>query len=683
MTDIQIINNETVRFQKMLYHESEYLLARCFNFNINYETGVIEADIKVTSKRALYEFIRLSFKNFSESHLENERRDKFYAELSEIYKSLAFHVEQLIAKTLPYADKLYAHQKDTLIESYYKQYNFYALEMGTGKTLISASLSRIRQSRRTVIICPAAVKWNWYHDLVKFGFNELYFTIMDSRKTRNIKAFNERFVIINYDILSGFQKELLSGSIDHFILDEAHMIKNHNSLRFKQVFKLIEANPDAPVTLLSGSPVKNRVNDIFAYFKLIGHELGKSYKRFLDEYTISTTGSRGTQIKGGRNLQDLYIKLSNLMIRKTKEECLDLPEKIYLSYRYELSDYRAEYDKVIEELSQQKTISSLTGNLHSLNIITSKAKLKGIIEIAESIIEEGRKVVIFGSYTSPIEDLEKHFGKACAKVTGSVDSFQRDQNVQKFTNDPECKVFLGNMIAAGVGINLTVASDVIFINMPFTPSELYQSMDRLHRIGQKSSVNVHYTFCDESIDEYIYEIIMDKEKDIVALIDKGKEVVLRDNMVEILISKLLKKDDIVFENGGHKAKVLDPEVEAPEEATLPGQVHGSGQSHDPFGEPILSTKGNGQSAKSDLLGPAELKKYYLMVHDASDTLFISNEEALKTNLEQGCEIRFEHEDPIEVVKKGRHYQLTFAGHVNLDYTLRGGKYETLEMPDFD
>lgn len=540
--NFEIADNRYIEFRKILWDDRERLLAQCFNFHIDDERNTVTVDLMITSKRSLHEFIKLSFRNFSESPLEEDNRNEFYQRLGERYKAFAEVVHSLITKALPYHDRLFKHQTDTLIESYYRPFNYYAHEMGLGKTLTAASLSRIRQCRRTVIVCPAAVKWNWYHDLVKFGFNELYFTMMDARKSRNIRAFNERFVIINYDVLSNFMKELLSGPIDHFIFDEGHMLKNHYSQRFKQIHKLVEANPTAPITFLSGTPVKNRVNDAFAYLKLIGHELGKSHKKFINEYTINTTGSRGTQIKGGRNLQDLHIKLSNFMIRKTKAECLDLPEKIYLSYRYELSDYRAEYDKVIEELSQQKTISSLTGNLHSLNIITSKAKIPGIIEITESIIEEGRKVVIFGSYTAPIEDLERHFGKACVKVTGSVDSFQRDQNVQRFTNDPECTVFLGNMIAAGVGINLTVASDVIFINMPFTPSELYQSTDRLHRIGQKSSVNVHYTFCDESIDEYIYEIIMDKEKDIVALIDKGKEVILRDNMVEILISKLLKKD---------------------------------------------------------------------------------------------------------------------------------------------
>jgi len=91
---------------------------------------------------------------------------------------------------------------------------------------------------------------------------------------------------------------------------------------------------------------------------------------------------------------------------------------------------------------------------------------------------------------------------------------------------------------------LTNASDVIFLNFPFTPSELYQATDRCDRIGQKFAVNVHYTFCDESIDEYIYEIIVDKEKDINALIDQGKEAVLRESTTEILMKKLLNRNNL-------------------------------------------------------------------------------------------------------------------------------------------
>lgn len=544
MKDIEIINSVVI-FRKQLWHESEIILAKCLNFHVNHETLEISCSIPFTSKRAIYEFIKIAFKSFNESPAQESRRNAFFSELDSIYIEMDRGIQDVLKQKLPYYHKLYSHQRDTISEAFYKKHNFLALDMGLGKTLISASISRSQQVRRTVIVCPAVVKWNWFRDLVAWGFNELYFSICDTRKSRNIRALQERFVIVNYDIVGKFVDEISSDPVGHFIFDESHYLKNHNSNRFKMVNQLVSSHPDAKVTFLSGTPVKNRVNDIFAYLKLTGHELGNNYKKFVDTYTIQTSNRGGSQarVTGGRNLNDLHVKLSNFMIRKTKEECLDLPGKIFFQYKFEMDDYRSEYNKVIDELAQLKEISSLTGNLHSLNIITAKAKIKGVVELAENIIDQGKKVVIFGSYRDPLNQLKKHFGDSCVLIDGSVDSFTRDQHVQRFWNDETCTVFIGNMQAAGVGINLTNASDVIFINFPFTPAELYQATDRCDRIGQKSSVNIHYTFCEGSIDEYIYEIIVDKERDINTLIDRGKETMERGNITEILIKKLLNKKD--------------------------------------------------------------------------------------------------------------------------------------------
>lgn len=542
MNDISIINEHFVRMKKILWDESEHILARCFNFSIDIENGIIISDLKITSKRSLFEFIKLSFKSFSESPITESDRNEFYAGVQRIYERIYEETEPLVSSVLPYFKDLYQHQAETLILNYYKKHVFLAFDMGTGKSLTAASISRMHQKKRTLILCPNSVKYNWFRDMKKFGFNELYFTLLDASKYRTIRAFNERFVICNYDIVEKYLKELMASPIDHFILDEAHLLKNKSSNRTKAIHKLIEYFPDANVTMLSGTPVKNRVDDVFSYLKMIGHELGSNYKRFMDNYTIKSIG-RFSKVTGGKNLQDLHVKLSNFIVRKTKQDCLDLPEKVYLSYIYQLDDYRSEYDQIIEQLSTQKEHAALSGNLHSLNIITARAKIKGIIEIAEGIIETGKKVVIFSGYKTPINELENYFRSRCVVVDGSINAFERDKNVQRFTNDETCEIFIGNIQAAGVGINLTVASDVIFTGFPFTPAELWQAIDRLHRIGQNNSVNVHYTICQDSIDEYIYDILLDKEKDIKALIDEGKDAsTMDDNITEILISKLLKQD---------------------------------------------------------------------------------------------------------------------------------------------
>lgn len=536
-----------VTFYKHLYAESELILAKCYNFHYDADSGTITANLRFTSEKALRNFVEIGYKNFSESVGEQVRRDEFWSQVGAYFAWRYDFAQQTMKVSLPYYGIMYAHQKESVAEALFKQHNFLALEMGLGKSLISASISRALKLSRTVIVAPNAVKFNWFRDLTtKFEFNRLYFSMYDATKSRSFKAFSERFVIINYDILSRFLEEICMTNIDHFIFDEFHMCKNHTTARSKAIFEMLSRYPNAKVTMLSGTPISNRVNDLFSYMKAIGHELGRSHKKFLEDFTVQTKGRGGERVTGGKNLQELHIKLANFMIRKTKAECLDLPDKIYFNYKYELDDYRAEYNKIIMEMSEAKEHSRLGSNLHSLNIITSKSKLPGIIELADSIIGEGRKVVIFGSYKDPMKVLEEHYGHQCVKIDGSVSGYMRDQYVQKFINDPECLVFLGNMVAAGVGINLVNASDVIFMNYPLVPAELFQSVDRLHRIGQTRSVNVHYTTCEDSIDQYIFELIQEKDQDIMTVIDNGKESQLSENFTERLIKKLLKRDDITF-----------------------------------------------------------------------------------------------------------------------------------------
>lgn len=579
MIDICFTTDQKVRFQKLVWHETEIMLAECFSFTLEQDakgfTGVIIADPMVTTQQSMREFIRLSFKSFSESITEIDRREKFFTRLSELYNYLQQGCLGAAAEKLPYFNKMYAHQHEGLFLSYFKQFNFLAYEMRLGKSITSASISRVHGLARTVIVCPANAKWGWFRDLTRnWGFNEMYFTILDSSKSRTIIAFNERFVIVNYDVLGKFKEFIIKGGVDHFIFDECHRLKNHLSQRFKISHEIVKQFPKARITLLSGTPIPNRFNDLFSYFVLTGHKLGNSYKKFVDEYTTKIASRGGERVNGARNIDDLKLKMSNFMQRKRMDECFDMPKDIPYSYVFKLDDYRDEYNKIIEELSQQKDIKSLTGNIHSLNIITCKAKMKGIIEAIEDILSELResespvKIVVFGSYKEPLQMLEKHFGKRCVKIDGSVPSFDRDRLRNEFTNNVEIEVLLGNYIAAGEAMELSIASDWMCINFPLTPKEFNQAKFRIKHPEKPKPNRYHHTMCEESIDEYIYDIIIDKEKDINALIDGGKDVLERSNITELLIEKLLGKkaevteisNEPVFKEIGTKAVDTSPNL---------------------------------------------------------------------------------------------------------------------------
>lgn len=551
MTDIQLINNDTqVRFEKKLWHPTELVLAKCYGFHMDIGTGVITANIQETNKQAMFEFIRIAFKNFSEAISEENRRNKFYERMEVTYSFYENNALSLMAEKLPYFQKLYAHQKEGVGFGLMHRVNFLAFEMRLGKSITSASLTRILNIKRTVIICPAIAKWGWFRDLTNdpWGFNELYFTMLDSAKSKSFKALQERFIIINFDILAKFKDYILSDEVGHFIIDECHRIKNRFSDRSKVIQEIVDRYPNAKITLLSGTPIPNRFNDLFNYFKIAGHPLGESYKKFTDEYTIKTASRGGEKVTGAKNIQDLKIKMANFMLVKKMDDCFDMPEDVVSRYTFDFDDYRDEYNAIIEEMAKEKNMAALRGHVHSINIITCKAKMKGMIQAIEDIIEEKGKVVVFGSYKEPFKILEEYFGARALKVDGTTNSFDRDRYKREFWSNPEKQVFLGQYLAAGEALDLSIASDVFHINFPFTPRELRQAQFRCKHPEKKNQhLRIHYTFAKDSIDENLYNLLVSKERDINQLMD-GKEIMEMEKIEEILIKQLLNRDELPIDD---------------------------------------------------------------------------------------------------------------------------------------
>ena len=696
MQDISFTGTYEITMHKLKWADNEIALAKCINFKHSIESSTVVCDLTVTSKTAILEFIKESFQSVWGSPAQANFKAGLLEQIDKRYDTMRMLFDTTFLIKLGYQEKLFIHQKDTLFESFKKQHNFYALEQGLGKTIIAGSLSKMLSIRRTLIICPASLKHNWYKELCGpvTQFNQMYFSILDANRHRTIKAFQERFVICNFDSLEKHMDHILSSEIGHIIIDECfppntpittdkgvltigyivenkiscnalsfdslnnvysykpvtnyfkkelknkivkikheygelictedHKIwtkngfkrakellendsvqilfknggqtengnfkfvrvesvevlergsgqqytelcpenyvydievaDNHNYFannvlvsncvaikststgRFKMCEKIVKANPNAKVTLLSGTPVRNRVNDIYAYLRITNHALGHNYAHFLREYTISQKG-RGNQVRitGAKNTDVLWRQISNFMIRKRKEDCLDLPDKIYGKLHFDLNDYKAEYDKAVKEALEQSGKTSLNSSVHSINIVTSKAKVKGVIEFAESIIDQGEKVVIFTGYTDIIHTLQDHFGDKCVMINGSVHSEERMNRVDRFMTDDTCMVFIGQTLAAGTGLTLTVASNMIFCDFPFSPADLVQAEDRCHRISQKKAVNIFYAVADESIDDHLYDLICQKAHDASKVIDNHSGDFINQNIQEMLISKL-------------------------------------------------------------------------------------------------------------------------------------------------
>lgn len=585
------------------FSDDDYLTARCCDMAVFPKEGLIVVDLNITRRRSLFEFMKYVMKSFVESPMYASKRKEVFGLIAMEYRAIEDRFFQDNSRFLPkHVDghTMLEHQKKDIVNLVKHKHNLLAWEQGLGKTIEAATASVITQSKNTCVIAPAFVKWGWFKDLATdWGFDQTKFSIFDAARSRSLTAFlQERFVIVNYEMVDRYKDELSKRKFDHIVIDECHKIKNVKSQRYKAIRNLVAKHPEAKITLASGTPIGNRADDLFAYLRLVNHPLGENESYYKKRYL--EFGPRG-KVVGTRNADELRVRTSNFILRRTQDECLDLPEKIIGRYYFKLDEYRDEYDRILEEIADKqeermrfleensqiiemyealKMKSRETGDkndtsalrlyyqthvdilsrynqsenlgggssLHSLNRLVSMAKIEGVSELIDQVIENGDKIAVFGSYYGPLEELQKIYGDKAILITGKVDSGKRHELLQRFVNDPECKIYLANMEAGGVGINgvQKVCSDVVFLNFPFVPKDIEQALARVVRQGQKRSVRVYYTICEDSIDEDLYDLVANKAHDNHEILDKGnKRVMDYHNIERKLFNSLLNKKNHV------------------------------------------------------------------------------------------------------------------------------------------
>lgn len=238
---------------------------------------------------------------------------------------------------------------------------------------------------------------------------------------------------------------------------------------------------------------------------------------------------------GATHLDELRESTKNVMLRRTKKEVLDLPEKIVSDVEHELSaNWRTAYDTAWDNyllwleahpeagrnLDNVLTAQQLV-EVGKLKQVCSLSKVERIAEDVENAVEQGNKVIIFSQYTETIQQLMQAFAKAkivAVSLTGADDAKERQESVDAFQNTETCKVFVANIKAGGVGLNLTAASIVIFADLDWSPGVNAQAEDRAHRIGQEGTVNVYRYIARETIEDDIVRLLSEKKDVIAALV---------------------------------------------------------------------------------------------------------------------------------------------------------------------
>ena len=414
-----------------------------------------------------------------------------------------------------------SHQKEAIEKLVGSRRFILADDMGLGKTTSTIIAALETGAKKILIVCPASLKINWEREIANYSDRTCF--IAEGKKFST----DADFVIVNYDILKNFHSKedkenslLLQSNFELVILDEAHMVSNAQAQRTKLINDFVKNIKR--VWLLTGTPMTSRPINYYNLLNIIESPVAQNWMAYAIRYCQGFQFRAGNRkiwnVTGASNLEELRDRTSKQILRRLKENVLDLPDKIitpvYLrTSSKEYKDLMGEYYEWLENKKEES--SSLTvqfSKLMKVRKVIANEKVKDTIEFAQNIIDQGKKVIIFTNFTDTLQLIHNHFGKESVYLDGSCNKVQRQYAVDQFQENEKIKVFVGNLKAAGVGLTLTAAEVVIMNDLSFVPAEHAQAEDRAYRYGQKNNVLVYYPIFENTIEGVIYDILNKKKK---------------------------------------------------------------------------------------------------------------------------------------------------------------------------
>lgn len=407
---------------------------------------------------------------------------------------------------------------------------------GLGKTSQAIATIVAANAFPCIIICPSTLKENWKREWeIVAGVKAII--LCDKVKNTWQQYFKVgmcKVFIVNYESLKKYfvhavnkpkDKPLRLNHIEFkpcieliksVVCDELHRCKDGSTQQAKFVMG-ITRNKEYVIGL-TGTPVVNKPKDLVAQLHIINrlNEIG-GYKFFMDRYC----GGNGS---GAFNLKELNYKLSTTcFFQRQKTDVLkDLPDKVrqelycdittqleYDKAMDDLADYLKEYKEKTDEQVQKSMLGEVMVRMGVCKNISARGKMNEVTEFIDEVTEAGEKIVVFIHQKEIALKLLEYYPKAVS-VRGDDSMEARQRSVDSFQNNKDTKIIICSIKAAGVGLTLTAASRVAFVELPWHPADCDQCEDRCHRIGQKDSVQCTYFLGKGTIDEYIYNIIEEK-----------------------------------------------------------------------------------------------------------------------------------------------------------------------------
>lgn len=416
---------------------------------------------------------------------------------------------------------------------------------------IAGCLYQYGKADRVFIVAPLSILSVWEEEFETFADFPYSLTILKgtvAKKKEQLTKLPDKglqVVVVNYESAWRLEKELLAYHADLVIADEGHKLKENRSRQSKGMHHI--GDQARYKLLLTGTVITNRELDVFSQYRFLNPQIfGTSFYAFRNRYFDMLGYGNHTPVFRKWMMTEFLEKMHSVAFRVTKTECLDLPDiteevrNVYLEKKAtDLYDSIEEESYAEMEESEVTTANILT-RLLRLSQITgghltdddgvvntvSTAKLDALSDIIDTAMAEDQKLVIMARFVPELNDIQELLEKrkiVYAVVRGGVKD--RDGEIRRFQYDDKCRVFVGQIAAAGLGITLTAASTMVFYSLNYSMSNFEQAKARIHRAGQEENCHYIYLVCRGTVDGKVLSALRKKQNLAKLLVDdyrKGK-----------------------------------------------------------------------------------------------------------------------------------------------------------------
>lgn len=411
-----------------------------------------------------------------------------------------------------------------------------ALEAGLGKTFITIMISEYLK-KKTLIISPATVKYNWEKEIYKVNPNAKV-TVLDSKS----KWEDADYIILNYDIIDRFLDNIKKTNFGIVAFDEAHKLRgvnNRGEPSSKRAKLCLEIGKDIEyVYPITATPFINQTKDIFNLMVLVDHPSTNNWYAFANTYCGAERSDFGVNYNGSSNSEQLNKRLyPNYMLRLRTEDHVDLPDSVrnFIPLKININ----KYNKAVKEYMDNREVYEKNGehlvHLQAMRLELAKEKAKQSINMIKDLLEQNKSVVVFSNYKEIVDSLYSKFNDVAVRVHGDIDEKERFNAVESFQSGDK-KVFIGSIGAASEGITLTKSHNMIVIDFHWSPVIMVNQMEkRIHRLSQTQRCVVNYLYApDAKMDQIQLQMLEEKLNDSSLIVDGKKEDFFIDKIIEKL-----------------------------------------------------------------------------------------------------------------------------------------------------